>query len=102
MATELSLDFESDPEPGRVSRLPDLPLVASVLRQSGSDRRISPNGLTTQNWVILSPDMRSLADAWEDKIEGRRPIGIVKLIVMLPSFLDKNCSARGTIEGNLN
>jgi hypothetical protein len=44
MATELSLDFESDPEPGRVSRLPDLPLVASVLRQSGSDRRISPNG----------------------------------------------------------
>ena len=38
MATEPSLDFESDPEPGRVSRLPDLPLVASVLRQSGSDR----------------------------------------------------------------
>ena len=28
MATELSLDFESDPEPGRVSRLPDLPQVA--------------------------------------------------------------------------
>jgi hypothetical protein len=81
MATEPSLDFESDPEPGRVSRLPDLPQVASVLRQSGSDRRISPNGLTTQNWVILSPDMRSLADAWDDKIEERRPIAIVKVAV---------------------
>ena len=36
MATEPSLDFESDPEPGRVSRLPDLPLVASVLSYARS------------------------------------------------------------------